>query len=422
MPNMRTGTKHQSANSLYRKYGDHAIIEAIKNGQSFDVLKYLIQKKLCPFVFSQTAAHNEYNDYEETTILSIAEKYAHLHFLRWLTAQYQIGKEELKEIFPAAVRHKHFKIVEWLINKKKICHWDAVIEAINHSNLPLNDKRKLYVAYFNQYPRELLHANHLEKVFQIFTSPFFIEMMSSEKKKNAFKEKYFSFLHQALESTINEKNTYKIILQNYTRIDAEAAFQFHINLFLKNFKYKEINDYCLNIIHRKNKCETLARMTLAELLLINYFEWDETNSPLNNFTLKENHLKRAAQAFYLIKNCESDIAHRLKQRLHQTLSGNTTPYNLGSVSIETWLPHVRYFYLLYVIYKDMTNDSTIQTMIKLEQTHYLAHTQTKLSETTPYSNNKRKQATLELYFFKANKKPKNEAINISSPSILSKYV
>lgn len=432
----RIQTQHRTGDSLYREYNKYAIIEAIKKNKPFRVLKYLIQEKNCPLDFSFPCFLNEEHDYEEISIVALAAKHGRRSFIHWLTTYHKIVPEQLKDAFIQAVLYKKHETMKWFI-EKKICTWSDLITIIDEE-LDINsmDQRNLYLIYFNQYTAELLHANNLETALKKLTdpfnppisstrnthssSPFFANKLQRfEQQKNEFKKLYIPFLNKVLELTLAEEDIYKKLLASYEKVDFAAASQFHITLSLRKMKFKEVANYCFDIIYQKKSGEELARITLTELLLANQFELDETNSPLNHFMIKKNEWKRAIEAYFLMKDCKGDTANQIKQRLHQLLSGN--PFlPILPVSLETWLPEVRYFYILYSSYKESANDANLQKVIQLE----LSSTEMKgeSQKEPPISKDKRRQTRLDYYFLPPHKKPKNNEILASPSSIPSKTV
>ena len=108
--------KLQIANSLYRKYGEHAIIEAFNSTQSLKVLKLLMEVKSCPITFTQTAFLAD--DYDEISVFYLAAKHGRLDFLKWIVTCCVLHPDHLNDTLQAAILNKQYQIIEWLIEKK----------------------------------------------------------------------------------------------------------------------------------------------------------------------------------------------------------------------------------------------------------------------------------------------------------------
>ena len=168
-------------------------------------------------------------------------------------------------------------------------------------------------------------------------------------------------------------------LCSYLKVDCKAAFHFHTERLIRENHMTQLINFCWPYINKTNASSPdqkilyeLAVITITELLLqdkINLVEEQNIFPSFFNSTLKH-----AIQAFYLLKDCQSDDAIRVRQRFHEILSGNNKCFSTGA-SEATWTQEAIQYYLLYTLYKQHSDDSLMLTLFnRITKTKYTKET------------------------------------------------
>lgn len=362
--------------ALYEKYGTNAIKQAIELNNELDVICYLFETKDCViFRASQGATWSYFYQDEEDTLQGwslalLAAEYGRLDVIKWLAdigydleINYVInGKTDL---LSEAIKNKQFEIVKWLVEHPKTSFdWNRVIKLLDWLESSRSTGPGCMLDFLKQFFNELSLAPAFEcllfRAQEMSTGP---QIAYPDAVYQAqFKQSFIEILQKKLTEYFPErnKNKYFLLLKTLSNVDAKFAFDFHLKLLMENHDFLAVSNFCYDSMQQE-AIATLARITMAELLISDQFALDEKGSPLDLLPLAETRLKRALQAFYLLKDCQSHDAVALKIRLHDMLSNVTLSRHAASAN--NWSPLAMHYYPLYLCYKANPDDNNLKAII-----------------------------------------------------------
>lgn len=329
--------------------GKDLIIIAIQNNR-LHVLKYLAEEKNLSFDVKDINGYGP-------VLIAVGRSLGILKYLvdeRGLTLNViNRGDGPIRR----AVKCFGYHSLGWLINVKK-CPFDP--------NYLLKCFKGISPAIFQTIFFDMFDAffplDQLDGFLSLAETAFASLSNKAIKNKMAMKKLFEEKLQFCRETN---HPAYLKFLDVYYSILPVEAFQFETDSLLRENKFEEVISLCDEYLSAENiELQEIARLIKAEQIYLSVNLYEE-GSPLNYLVEEvDASIKGAIQAYYLFSNCHSDAACSLRNRLHVELSPKDVARTV--VSEDTWCDDAKKYYLLYVVFKQNSNNEHIQKLIENE--------------------------------------------------------